>query len=116
MVTTEHGTSTIDKYQVVPLPPIEHRGYYYFPSNYLFSFDVYAESAAVSPMPYESIREQIMLQINRFYTIQEHIQTRSYHEVIDASSTFTPQIFLRLTNTKNLTRTLPMISRMPLIV
>jgi len=31
MVIAEHGTSTLDKYQVANLPQIRHRGYCYFP-------------------------------------------------------------------------------------
>ena len=71
--------------------------------NYLCSVNRDAESATVFPapdfglkavplLPYESIYEKIMLLAGRFYTIQNRIQTHSYHEVFDTVSTYTPQI------------------------
>ncbi|MBA7473217.1 hypothetical protein ES707_08552 [subsurface metagenome] len=71
--------------------------------NYLCSFNRDAESAtvffasgfgqkAVSFLPDELICEQIILLAGRFYTIQNRIQTHSYHEVFDTDSTYTPQI------------------------
>ncbi|GAH39733.1 unnamed protein product [marine sediment metagenome] len=121
MVTTEREASTLNEYQVANLPQIEHRGYYYFPfqenpqiatqsgviflpseirGNYLCSFNRDAESAtasgfgqkALSFLPDESIFEQIMLLTGRFYTIQNRIETHSFHEFFDTVSTYTPQI------------------------
>jgi len=124
MVIAEHEASTLDQYQVASLSQIEHRGYCYLPfqenpqiatqsgdillsseirGNYLFSFNIDAESAtafcapgfgqkALSLFPDESICEQIMLLSGRFYTIQNRIQTHSFHEVFDTVSTYTPQI------------------------
>ena len=113
MVIAEPEASTLDKYQVAKLPQIEHRGYCYFPfqenpqiaaqssgvlwpseihGKYLCSFNRGAESATLSPLPDELIREQIMLLAGRFYTIQNRIQTHSYREVSDIASTDTPQI------------------------
>jgi len=71
--------------------------------NYLCSFNRDAESATVfftpgfgqkvlSFLPDESICERTMLLAGRFYTIQNRIQTYSYHEVFDTVSTYTPQI------------------------
>lgn len=71
--------------------------------DYLCSFNIDAESATVffpsgvygkvEPfLPDESICEQIMLLAGRFYTIQNRIQTHSYHEVFDIVSTNTAQI------------------------
>jgi len=113
LVTNEQGASTLHEYQVAILPQIEHRGYYYFPFQdnppiatqfsgvfwpseipikFLCRIDRRAESTAVSSLPYESIREQILSCFNSSYAIQERIQTHSYDELIDTSSTYTRQI------------------------
>jgi len=120
MVIAEHEASTLDEYQVANLPQIEHHGYCYFPfqenpqiatqssgiflssevpGNYLFSFNIDAESATVffaSGFGQKALSflpgEQIMLLAGRYYTIQNRIQTHSYHEVFDTVSTYTPQI------------------------
>ncbi|TET28975.1 MAG: hypothetical protein E3J70_08265 [Candidatus Heimdallarchaeota archaeon] len=71
--------------------------------NFLCSFNQDSESATVfsasgsgqkglSFLPDEAICEQIMVLAGGFYTIQNRIQTHSYHDVFDTVSTYTPQI------------------------
>ncbi len=121
MVTTKYKPSILDEYKAAILPQIGYRGYSYFPVqenseiaamsggifwsglNYVYPVVREAESAtgfiphgsgqkALLILPDETISGQIVLVASGSYTIRTPVQFVSYHDVFDATSTYTRQL------------------------